>query len=95
MLIKYIRDIEDLPACDLLFISAHETGKINDILDALLGQQGILTVSDARNFVKIGGMIGFVHKEERIKFEINNRAARRAKLSISSNLLKLALIVVE
>lgn len=93
--VKYIRNIAELPECDLLFISTDEARKLDDVLAALIGQQGTLTVSDARNFAARGGMIGFVNKEERIQFEINHRAARRANLSISSNLLKLALVVVE
>lgn len=95
VLIRYIRNIEALRECDLLFISADEADNMIDILPALNQRQGILTISDARNFAQRGGMIGFVQQEGRIRFQINNRAARQANLTISSNLLKLALTVLE
>jgi len=95
VLIRYIRNIEELQECDLLFISADEADNISDILPVLNRRQGILTVSDARNFARKGGMIGFVQQEGRIRFQINKRMARQANLAISSELLKLALMVLE
>jgi len=95
VLIRYIRNIEALQECDLLFISADETDNIIDILTVLNRRQGILTVSDVRNFAQKGGIIGFVNKEGRIRFQINKRVARQANLAISSELLKLALMVLE
>ena len=95
VLIKYMRNIEALRECNLLFISDDAADNISDILPALNRREGLLTVSDARNFAQRGGMIGFVRQEGRIRFQINNRAARQANLTISSNLLKLALMVLE
>jgi hypothetical protein len=55
-----------------------------------LKQSSILTVSDAPDFVAQGGMIQFVIEGNRVRFQINLTAAQQAKLSLSSELLKLA-----
>jgi len=44
----------------------------------------MLTVADA------GGMIGLVVNDSRVQFEINVRAAQRANLKLSAQLLKLS-----
>jgi hypothetical protein len=54
---------------------------------------GALTVGDARGFRKMGGAIELVRSDDRIAFEVNLDAARRARLKISSKLLGLAKVV--
>lgn len=85
--------IADSPAeatnCQVLFISASEKKHFPEILEALHGKS-ILTVSESDHFIKDGGMINFVIVDRRIRFQINNRAARQAGLIISSELLSLA-----
>jgi len=76
--------------CHILFICASEAGRLPEILDQLQGKS-VLTVADMDHFTESGGMIRFVLRESRVRFEINNEAARRAKLKISSKLLALAI----
>ena len=54
---------------------------------------GALTVGEGESFARDGGVINFVLRENRVGFEINVDAARRARLQISSKLLNLATIV--
>jgi hypothetical protein len=49
-----------------------------------------LTVGDTDRFVETGGMINFVKEGKKIRFEINEAAAKRAGLRVSSKLLSLA-----
>ena len=79
--------------CQIVFVSVNETWRLKDILAQLSGQP-TLTVSDAPNFVKHGGMIGFVFDGDHLSFEINQAAALRAQLSISAQLLSLAKAVI-
>lgn len=63
--------------------------------DAILAQAAgkpILTIGDKTAGVD-GGMIRFVRQGGRIRFEIDNGAARSAHLAISSKLLSLAVTV--
>ena len=62
------------------------------MLDSL-GRKPILTVSDADNFARMGGMIRFLREDERIGLRINTTAVKKAQLVISSKLLRLSDIV--
>ncbi|QTN43746.1 YfiR family protein [Marinobacter salsuginis] len=66
---------------------------LNLLFDAAR-QQGILTVSDLPEFVRKGGMVGYVKQGNVIRFEINLKAATDAGLTINSRLLELAVRVL-
>jgi hypothetical protein len=74
-------------SCRVLFVSKAE----KDIDGLLAGvEPGVLTVSDRSGFLRDGGMIGFVIENRRVRFDINQAAAVRAGLSLSSKLLSVA-----
>lgn len=78
--------------CRILFISSSEDGALKQILSDV-GGASILTVSDMPEFIDRGGIIEFVIENSRVRFEINLAAAERAHLTLSSQLLKLAVRV--
>jgi hypothetical protein len=80
-------------ACQILFIVASEKQKVRDILQGLAGAS-VLTVGDAPGFAKMGGVINFVLDENRVRFEINVKAAERAHLKLSARLLTVAKLIV-
>jgi hypothetical protein len=80
---------EEARACHLLFISRSEQSRLSQVL-AALKDTPVVTVSDADQFVRRGGMIGFVMIENKVRFDINPQTAAKAGLKISSKLLKLA-----
>ena len=88
----HITNPEEGLGCRVLFISSSEDVGLKGIL-AALGKASILTVSDMPQFVERGGIIQFVTENRRVRFEINLAAAERAGLSLSSQLLKLAIHV--
>jgi len=88
---RYAR-VEDVDACQILFISPSGSSELGPILQALKGRS-ILTVGDASDFARAGGMIGLVTADNRIRFRINLGAAKAAHLTLSSNLLRPAEIV--
>jgi hypothetical protein len=49
----------------------------------------VLTVGEAPDFLAQGGAINFVLESGRVRFEINQMAAERARLRVSSRLLQL------
>ncbi|MBU0719487.1 MAG: YfiR family protein [Planctomycetes bacterium] len=85
-------DRAELKRCHILYISDSERYRLDDIL-ATLEERPVLVVSDAHEFARDGGMIGFVLEQGRIVFEVNREALERAELKASSQLLKLARIV--
>lgn len=77
-------------SCQVLFISKSENA-VTDLL-ASLGM-GVLTVSDRDGFLREGGMISFVIENRHVRFDISQRAAARASLTISARMLNVARIV--
>ena len=60
-----------------------------------LRESPVLTVSDAEEFTKRGGIIQFFVESGKMRFRINARSAKRARLLLSSRLLALADVVDE
>jgi hypothetical protein len=77
---------------DVLFISSSEETNLPAILK-ILDQHTVLTVSEIDNFAQRGGVISLKKENNRIVFEINLEAAKRARLTMNAQLLKLAKIV--
>lgn len=55
----------------------------------------VLTISDIAGFAKSGGCVGFIEADGQMRFEVNLSALQRARIQMSSQLLKLAKIVRE
>jgi hypothetical protein len=87
--VQRYRRVEDIDACNILFIGRTNPGQLMHILAALKGRS-ILTVGDTEGFAEDGGIIRFVTEKNRIRFRINVEAAEAAHLVISSKLLRLA-----
>jgi hypothetical protein len=92
--VRQITRYDELAGCQVLFIAASEKPRMKEILRALPGG-GVLTVSDIKHFSSSGGMIGLVSRGEKIQFEINLGNAERAGLKLSSQMLKLALSIID
>lgn len=87
--VRRFRAIGDVEGCDILFISRSEAERMSQILETLRNRP-TLTVSDAADFAKRGGMIQFFNDKNRVRLRINREAAERADLTISSKLLRVA-----
>jgi hypothetical protein len=90
-----VRRVEDpgkLAGCHVVFIDPSENDRTPQVLSSLRGEP-VLTVGDNRGFLDRGGIINFVLEGTKVRFEINQEAAERAGLKISSKLLRLALRV--
>ena len=87
--ISKIEDPGQVDRCHILFIASSERYRLQALLTEAQ-QQGVLTVSDMRDFARMGGIIGLVTVNNRITFDLNRSAAGRASVYFSSHLLKLA-----
>jgi hypothetical protein len=74
--------------CHLVFLPA-ETPLTETWLAALRGRS-VLTVGEGPGFLRAGGMVAFVIVDQTVRFLIDDAAARRAGLRISSRVLALA-----
>ena len=85
---------DNLRACHVLFVSSSEWNNLPEIVESLSGA-AVLTTGDMDQFAKRGGIIKLTKKGNKIRFEINPKAAERAGVKLSSYLLSLATIVTE
>ncbi len=83
-----------LDRCHILFIPSSVQTTPQSVLESLQGWP-VLTVGEKQHFAQMGGVINFVVRKNRLRFEINLDAGKRAGLVISSQLLKLADSVVD
>lgn len=90
--VQRYRRVEEIEACHILFISRSEADRLGQIL-ASLKDRNMLTVGDADGFTERGGMVRFVIEKNKIRLRINLKAAKAARLTISSKLLRPAEIV--
>lgn len=86
---KKISSPEEAPTCSILYISSSEVSRLNRVL-SVVKDAPILTVSDIPDFTERGGIIQFVLRENRVRFEVNLVPAQRDRLTLSSELLKVA-----
>lgn len=78
----------DTDTCDMLYLAGQDGEALQTYLDAVR-EQPVLTIGDAPDFLERGGMIRFLVENEQLRFEIENTAARRVDIDISSELLGL------
>ena len=89
LVVKAFRSSADATNCHILIISTSEKARLPEILANLRGAS-VLTVSEMDRFTETGGMINFVRQGNKIRFQINEIAAKSVGLKISSKLLSLA-----
>ncbi len=90
--VKRFKRVEEVSDSHILFVSKSERGRLGQILAAVRGKS-ILTVGETEAFARQGGIINFITVDNKVRYEINVDAAKRADLDISSKLLRLAKIV--
>jgi len=92
MAAKRVANAAEAANCRVVFVNPAKDNDLKSIL-ATLRTTNALTVSDHFDFTRQGGMIQFVLDGNRVRFEINLAAAQRAGLTLSSQLLKVAVAV--
>jgi hypothetical protein len=90
--IRRILHDQEYKECHILFIGAAEKKRQAEILDHVKGLP-LLTAGETDDFLRQGGMIEFVIKENKVRFQVNLAAARKIPLSISSRVLNVADVV--
>jgi len=92
LVIKRVSRVDETDGCHVIFVSASEKNLMQEIIHKLDGSH-VLTVGETANFLDLGGVIRFTMIEGKVHFEIDEAAAARGQLKVSSKLLKLATTV--
>jgi hypothetical protein len=82
-------EMAKLEGCQILFISRSERERVSSILSEVR-EAPVLTVADTKGFLDDGGIVNFILEGSKVRFEISQEAADRAKIKISSKLMRLA-----
>jgi YfiR/HmsC-like len=91
--VKRLSNTDGIRKCHLLYLSTSEEGRIRDIVSAI-GDAPVLTVSDGlERFAQQGVSINFILSDNKIRFEINVTVAKKASLSMGTQLLQVAKVV--
>lgn len=80
--------------CQVAIFSEQDSSEISKALPILV-DKGVLTIGETSEFLKEGGIIKFSIVNETVQFEINYGMAKKARLIISSKLLRLASNVID
>jgi len=78
--------------CDIIFLGESEAARIDKDIAVLAGSNA-LTVSNVPDFMQHGGMIQFQVVDNRVRFSVNLDAVNKEKITLSSELLKVAMSV--
>lgn len=89
---KRIARAEEATGCSILYIGTSEASRLSKILLAVKDAP-MLTVSDIPDFMDRGGMIQFVLRDRRVRFAVNLGPTQQDGLTLSSELLKVAVTV--
>jgi len=84
-----VRPPSGFAGCDALFVGTSERGRWPHI-QAALGARPVLTISEMAGFSQDGGMVTLMNVDNRLRFDVNLVAVRKAGLSIDTNALKQA-----
>jgi hypothetical protein len=87
IVVKRLKASGNLAGCQILFIpkSTPATSVLKHVVSP-----GVLAVGESDDFLDAGGVIRLLIEDQKVRFEVNMNAAQRARLTISSQLLKLA-----
>lgn len=76
----------------ILFSVEQNPQKISVLIEKLKNKK-VLLVGEGEQFAKLGGTIAFIIKNNKVRFVVNLRSAKKAGVNISSKLLRLAKII--
>jgi len=90
--VKKYGSVSEIGDCNILFVSENVVDNLGQI-ESKTNAKPILIVSDSPGMATKGSVINFVEQEGKIKFELNESAALKRHLVVSSSLTSLAIII--
>lgn len=89
-----IKEIEKTRGCHIVFLSHMESEQLGAVLEAVRDRP-VMTIVDVEGAVQRGAILNFALREGRVRFAVNTDSAQRSGLSLSSQLVKLAITVAK
>lgn len=82
-------DLKSIKSVHVAFICASEAARANQLV-RVLAERSALTVGDTSGAAHGGVVVNFVMVQGRVRFDVNQTAAKRSGIDLSSHFLKLA-----
>jgi len=89
LVVRQLTFYSNFKQCQILFVGTIDEMRWPTISNEL-GVAPVLTVSDADDFLKSGGMIQLTNKNGQMRFAVNQTATKKSGLQISSQMLEIA-----
>jgi hypothetical protein len=89
VIVKHFASAGQVEKCQVLFVSSGGGAELARTLSKI-GPVGLLTVGETEQFLVDGGIIRIFEQDGKLRFEISQEAAARARIQISAKLLRLA-----
>jgi hypothetical protein len=90
--IKLCKSLDDMNACQVVFVSKNYNTTIETIVSKAYNNP-ILIITEQKDACEKGAHINFIISDNKLKFEINLKAALKANFKISSQLLQHAILI--
>jgi hypothetical protein len=94
IIVHRIQHLKSTVACHMIFLSKDSPFTEEQVLSTVRDHPVLLT-GETPEFARKGGTIAFLIEDRRIRLQVNLRAAREAKLQISSKLLTVSDVIEE
>lgn len=92
IVIHQLDSVQQCGPCHILFVANPEEERFEKIRAYLKGSNTLI-VTDTKEFGRKGSCINFIASKGRLRFEINMESLKKMNLTVSSQLLKLAIII--
>jgi YfiR/HmsC-like len=92
VVVRRLQRADAIPPAHILFVGAADSDRLRAAAEPLKAAS-TLTVSETTRPSQPSGVINFVIRDNRVRFEIDAEAAEQSKLKISSKVLSLAVLV--
>ena len=92
VVVRNINRVSQVEGSHVLFITSSESYHLDAIME-YIGNKAILTVGDTNGFAQRGVIINFYIHMNKVKFEINYEASKKASLQMHSQLFAIGRVV--
>lgn len=90
--VKKFNNASEITECNVLFIDNSKSGEFEGAKNAINGK-GTLLITDKNGLGNRGSSINFKTVDNKLKFELNQKAVESANLKVSSSLSAMAILI--
>jgi len=88
-----LTDLKQVSGCHVVYVAGTARHRLSEMITELARQEArALTVGDFEEFTQEGGMINFVKRDGKVRFEVNLEAVQSSGLKLSPKLLQVSVI---